>query len=135
MDTRHLGRQGLIVSAEGLGCMGMSAFYGPFEDSESTATIRRALDLGVTFLDTADAYGPYTNEQLVGKAVADRRGEVVLATKFGNELIDGKRTGKVNGTPQYIRSSVDGSLQRLGVETIDLYYQHRVDPDTPIEET
>src|SRR6195952_3536271 len=135
MNTRHLGQQGLIVSAEGLGCMGMSAFYGPFDDAESTATITRALDLGVTLLDTADAYGPFTNERLVGKAVASRRDEVVIATKFGNELVDGKRTGKANGPPDYIRSSVDGSLRRLGVETIDLYYQHRVDPDTPIEET
>ncbi len=135
MDTRHLGRQGLSVSAEGLGCMGMSAFYGPFDDAESTATIMRALDLGVTLLDTADAYGPFTNERLVGQAIASRRDEVVLATKFGNELVDGKRTGRANGTPEYIRSSVDGSLQRLGVDTIDLYYQHRVDPDTPVEET
>ncbi|MDQ1649855.1 MAG: hypothetical protein QOG60_1912 [Frankiaceae bacterium] len=135
MNTRHLGQQGLIVGAEGLGCMGMSAFYGPFDDAESTATITRALDLGVTLLDTADAYGPFTNERLVGQAIASRRDEVVLATKFGNELVDGKRTGKANGTPEYIRSSVDGSLQRLGVDSIDLYYQHRVDPDTPIEET
>jgi aryl-alcohol dehydrogenase-like predicted oxidoreductase len=135
MNTRHLGQQGLIVGAEGLGCMGMSAFYGPFDDAESTTTITRALDLGVTLLDTADAYGPFTNERLVGQAIASRRDEVVLATKFGNELVDGKRTGKANGTPEYIRSSVDGSLQRLGVDSIDLYYQHRVDPDTPIEET
>src|SRR6195952_4892566 len=135
MNTRQLGRQGLTVSPEGLGCRGMSAFYGPFDDAESTATIRRALDLGVTLLDTADAYGPYTNEQLVGKAIADRREEVAIATKFGNELVDGKRTGRVNGRPDYIRASVDGSLQRLGVDTIDLYYQHRVDPETPIEET
>jgi aryl-alcohol dehydrogenase-like predicted oxidoreductase len=135
MNTRQLGRQGLTVSAEGLGCMGMSAFYGPFDDTESTATIARALDLGVTLLDTADAYGPYTNEQLVGKAIAGRRDDVVLATKFGNELLDGKRTGKVNGRPEYVRASVDGSLSRLGIDTIDLYYQHRVDPNTPIEET
>jgi aryl-alcohol dehydrogenase-like predicted oxidoreductase len=135
MNTRELGRQGLTVSAEGLGCMGMSAFYGPFDDTESTATIARALDLGVTLLDTADAYGPFTNEQLVGKAIAGRRDDVVIATKFGNELVDGKRTGKVNGRPEYIRASVDGSLQRLGIDTIDLYYQHRVDPNTPIEET
>src|SRR6195952_2484882 len=135
MNTRQLGRQGLTVSAEGLGCMGMSAFYGPFDDTESTATIARALDLGVTLLDTADAYGPFTNEQLVGKAIAGRRDDVVVATKFGNELVDGKRTGKVNGRPEYVRASVDGSLRRLGIDRIDLYYQHRVDPDTPIEET
>ncbi|GAC1326690.1 MAG: aldo/keto reductase [Mycobacteriales bacterium] len=136
MKTRTLGSQGLTVSAEGLGCMGMSAFYGAFDDTESTATLHRAVDLGVTFLDTADAYGPYTNEQLIGTALADRRDEVVLATKFGNELdADGKRTGRVNGRPDYIRHSVDGSLRRLGVDVIDLYYQHRVDPDTPIEET
>ena len=115
--------------------MGMSAFYGPFDDAESTATLHRALDLGVTFFDTADAYGPYTNEELVGRALRDRRDEVVLATKFGNELVDGERTGRVNGTPEYVRASVDGSLRRLGVDVIDLYYQHRVDPDTPVEET
>src|ERR1700710_1097112 len=135
MDTRHLGRQGLGVSAEGPGSMGMGAFYGPFDHAESTATIARALDLGVTLLDTADAYGPFTNEQLVGKAIAGRRDDVVVATKFGNELVDGKRTGKVNGRPEYVRASVDGSLRRLGIDRIDLYYQHRVDPDTPIEET
>lgn len=136
MRTRALGSQGLTVSAEGLGCMGMSAFYGAFDDAESTATLHRALDLGVTFLDTADAYGPYTNERLVGAAVAHRRDEVQLATKFGNELDgEGKRTGRVNGRPDYLRHAVDGSLQRLGVDVIDLYYQHRVDPDTPVEET
>src|SRR3978361_2293796 len=107
MNTRHLGRQGLTVSAEGLGCMGMSAFYGPFDDTESTATIARALDLGVTLLDTADAYGPFTNEQLVGKAIAGRRDDVVVATKFGNELVDGKRTGKGNGRPEDGSASVD----------------------------
>src|SRR4051794_33222915 len=112
MDTRQLGRQGLTVSAEGLGCMGMSAFYGPHDDTESTATITRALDLGVTLLDTADVYGPYTNEQLVGKAVAGRRDEVMIATKFGNEVADGRRTGKINGRPEYVRTAVDGSLQR-----------------------
>jgi aryl-alcohol dehydrogenase-like predicted oxidoreductase len=136
MQMRTLGSQGLTVSAEGLGCMGMSAFYGAFDDAESTATLQRALDLGVTFLDTADAYGPHTNERLVGRAVAGRRDDVVLATKFGNELDEqGKRTGRVNGRPEYVRRSVDGSLQRLGVDTIDLYYQHRVDPETPVEET
>ena len=136
MEQRFLGSLGLSVSALGLGCMGMSAFYGAHDDDESTATIRRALDLGVTFFDTADVYGPFTNEQLVGRALADRRDEVVLATKFGNEIgPDGKRTGGVNGRPDYLRSSVEGSLQRLGVETIDLYYQHRVDPAVPVEET
>ncbi|MFQ1000403.1 aldo/keto reductase [Modestobacter sp. SSW1-42] len=136
MDTRTLGQQGLTVSAEGLGCMGMSAFYGAFDDAESTATLHRALDLGVTFLDTADVYGPWTNERLLAGVLATRRDEVVLATKFGNELDDsGTRTGRVNGRPDYIRKSVDGSLQRLGTDVIDLYYQHRVDPDTPVEET
>ena len=135
-ETRVLGRQGLTVSAEGLGCMGMSQFYGAFDDAESTATLHRALDLGVTFLDTADVYGPYTNERLVGAAIAGRRDEVQIATKFGNELdADGKRTGGRNGRPEYVRHSVDGSLQRLGVDVIDLYYQHRVDEDTPVEET
>jgi aryl-alcohol dehydrogenase-like predicted oxidoreductase len=135
VQQRALGSQGLTVSAEGLGCMGMSAFYGPFDDAESTATLHRALDLGVTLFDTADAYGPHTNERLVGQALRGRRDEVVLATKFGNELDGDTRTGRVNGTPEYIRRAVDGSLQRLGVDVIDLYYQHRVDPDTPIEET
>jgi len=136
MKTRALGSQGMTVSAEGLGCMGMSAFYGAFDDTESTATLHRALDLGVTFLDTADVYGPYTNERLVGAALGSRRQEVQLATKFGNEIdAEGTRTGRVNGRPEYVRQAVDGSLQRLGVETIDLYYQHRVDPATPVEET
>jgi aryl-alcohol dehydrogenase-like predicted oxidoreductase len=136
MQTRRLGTQGLTVSAVGLGCMGMSAFYGSFDDAESTATIHRALDLGVTLLDTADVYGPFTNEALVGKAIAARRDEVVIATKFGNELDgNGTRTGKVNGRPDYLRAAVDGSLARLGVDVIDLYYQHRVDPDVAIEET
>ena len=136
MDNRTLGQQGLTVSAEGLGCMGMSAFYGAFDDAESTATLHRALDLGVTFLDTADVYGPWTNERLLAGVLATRRDEVVLATKFGNELDEnGTRTGRVNGRPDYIRKAVDGSLQRLGIDTIDLYYQHRVDPATPVEET
>jgi aryl-alcohol dehydrogenase-like predicted oxidoreductase len=134
MDTRTLGSQGLTVSAEGLGCMGMSAFYGAFDDSESTATLHRALDLGVTFLDTADAYGPHTNERLVGAAIRDRRDEVQLATKFGNVIgPDGSRT--IMGRPEYVREAVEGSLQRLGVDVIDLYYQHRVDPTTPVEDT
>ena len=136
MQQRTLGGEGLLVSAEGLGCMGMSAFYGAHDDEESTATLRRALDLGVTFFDTADVYGPWTNERLVGKALADRRDDVVIATKFGNELDeDGTRTGRVNGTPEYVRRAVDGSLSRLGIEVIDLYYQHRVDPAMPVEET
>jgi aryl-alcohol dehydrogenase-like predicted oxidoreductase len=116
--------------------MGMSAFYGAFDDAESTATLNRALDLGITFLDTADVYGPYTNERLLSGVLVDRRDEVVVATKFGNEIDEqGTRTGRVNGRPEYIRTAVDGSLQRLGIDTIDLYYQHRVDPQTPIEET
>jgi aryl-alcohol dehydrogenase-like predicted oxidoreductase len=136
MQQRNLGSQGLTVSAEGLGCMGMSAFYGAFDDAESTATIHRALDLGITLLDTADIYGPFTNEVLVGKAIADRRDDVVLATKFGNEVDEnGKRTGGINGRPEYVRAAVEASLHRLNVDVIDLYYQHRVDPDTPIEET
>ncbi|WP_322762904.1 aldo/keto reductase, partial [Frankia sp. Cr2] len=116
--------------------MGMSAFYGARDDAESTATIHRALDLGVTFLDTADMYGPWTNERLVGAAIASRRDEVVLATKFGNEVDDeGRLAGRVNGHPDYARRAVDRSLRRLGVEIIDLYYQHRVDPAVPVEET
>ncbi len=116
--------------------MGMSAFYGARDDAESTATIHRALDLGVTFLDTADMYGPWTNERLVGAAIASRRDEVVLATKFGNEVDDeGRLAGRVNGRPDYARRAVDRSLRRLGVEVIDLYYQHRVDPAVPVEET
>ncbi|GGL01991.1 oxidoreductase [Sphaerisporangium melleum] len=134
MKQRTLG-QGLTVSALGLGCMGMSEFYGPGDDAESTATIHRALDLGVTFLDTADIYGPFTNEVLVGKAIAGRRDEVVLATKFGIERRpDGTRVG-VNGRPGYLRQACEASLRRLGVDHIDLYYQHRVDPAVPIEET
>jgi aryl-alcohol dehydrogenase-like predicted oxidoreductase len=125
----------LTVSALGLGCMGMSEFYGTADEETGVATIHRALDLGVTFLDTADMYGPFTNEQLVGKAVAGRRDEVQLATKFGNERRpDGSRVG-INGRPEYVRSACDASLQRLGTDHIDLYYQHRVDPNVPIEET
>ncbi len=129
------GEQALEVSALGLGCMGMSEFYGSANEDEALATIGRALDLGVTFLDTADMYGPFTNEKLVGRAIAGRRDEVQLATKFGNErLEDGTRVG-VNGKPDYVRSACDASLQRLGVDHIDLYYQHRVDTSVPIEET
>jgi aryl-alcohol dehydrogenase-like predicted oxidoreductase len=133
MQTRQL--SDLTVSALGLGCMGMSEFYGTTDEDESIRTIHRALDLGVTFLDTADMYGPFTNEQLVGRAIAGRRDEVVLATKFGNERgPDGARLG-INGTPEYVHRACDASLERLGVDHIDLYYQHRVDPDTPIEDT
>ena len=134
MNTRTLG-QTLVVSEIGLGCMGMSEFYGPGDEEESIRTIHLALELGVTFLDTADMYGPFTNEVLVGKAIAGQRERVVIATKFGNErLPDGTRIG-INGTPEYVRKACDASLQRLGVDTIDLYYQHRVDKSTPIEET
>jgi aryl-alcohol dehydrogenase-like predicted oxidoreductase len=133
MQTRSLA--GLTVSAQGLGCMGMSEFYGTSDEAEATRTIHRALDLGVTFLDTADMYGPFTNEQLVGRAIAGRRDEVVLATKFGNERSpDGGRIG-INGRPEYVHRAVDASLQRLGVDVIDLYYQHRVDPSVPVEDT
>jgi len=132
---RTLGTQGLAVPALGLGCMGMSDFYAPTDDLESVATIHRALDLGITFLDTADIYGPFTNEELVGRAIADRRDEVTLATKFGNVRgADGSFRG-VNGKPEYVRAACDASLQRLKVDHIDLYYQHRVDPNTPIEDT
>jgi aryl-alcohol dehydrogenase-like predicted oxidoreductase len=135
MEQRQLGKQGLTVSAIGLGCMGMSEFYGPGDEAESIATLHRALDLGVTFLDTADMYGPFTNEVLVGKAIRDRRGEVVLATKFGNERRpDGSWIG-INGKPEYVRRACDASLGRLGLDYIDLYYQHRVDATVPIEET
>jgi aryl-alcohol dehydrogenase-like predicted oxidoreductase len=127
--------QGLEVSAQGLGCMGMSEFYGIGDDVESVATIREALDSGVNFLDTADMYGPFTNEELVGRAIAGRRDEVVLATKFGNERApDGSRIG-INGQPAYVVKACDDSLRRLGVDVIDLYYQHRVDRSVPIEET
>jgi aryl-alcohol dehydrogenase-like predicted oxidoreductase len=134
MQSRTLGDR-LEVSAVGLGCMGMSEFYGTADEDEAIATIHRSLDLGVTFLDTADMYGPFTNEQLVGRAIAGRRDEVVLATKFGNERHpDGGWIG-INGRPEYVRVACDASLRRLGVDHIDLYYQHRVDLGTPIEET
>jgi len=135
MQTRRLGGQGLEVSQQGLGCMGMSEFYGGTDDAESLATIQRALELGVTLIDTADMYGPFTNERLVGRAIAGRRDQVVLATKFGNVRGEhGERLG-IRGDAAYVREACDASLQRLGVETIDLYYQHRVDPNVPIEET
>ena len=135
MNTRKLGNQGLEVSELGLGCMGMSEFYGTGDEGESIATIQRAIELGVTFLDTADMYGPFTNEKLVGKAIEGRRDSVVLATKFGNQRgEDGSFMG-VNGDPDYVRRSCEESLQRLGVDHIDLYYQHRVDPNVPVEET
>jgi aryl-alcohol dehydrogenase-like predicted oxidoreductase len=135
MEQRTLGSQGLRVSAMGLGCMGMSQSYGPADEHESIATIHRALDLGITFLDTADSYGPFTNERLVGRAIAGQRDEVVLATKFGNQRReDGSWVG-INGRPHYVRRACDASLQRLGVDHIDLYYQHRVDRSVPVEET
>src|SRR4051794_31967080 len=131
METRRLG-QNLEVSALGLGCMGMSEFYGTADEGEAIATIPRAIELGVSFLDTADMYGPFTNEKLVGKAIADRRDRVVLATKFGNQRgEDGAFLG-INGSPEYVREACDASLQRLGVDHIDLYYQHRVDKTVPI---
>jgi len=135
METRELGRQGLTVSALGLGCMGMSDFYGVRDEAEATATIHRALELGVTLLDTADMYGPYTNEELVGRAIGGRRDGLVVATKFGIVRSEDPKFRGVNGRPEYVRSSCEGSLKRLGVDVIDLYYQHRVDPDTPIEDT
>jgi aryl-alcohol dehydrogenase-like predicted oxidoreductase len=134
MEQRTLGSQGLRVSAIGLGCMGMSQSYGPADEQESGATIHRALDLGVTFLDTADMYGPFTNERLVGRAIAGRRDEVVVATKFGNQhRPDGSWV--INGKPDYVRQACAASLERLGVDHIDLYDQHRVDRSVPVEDT
>jgi aryl-alcohol dehydrogenase-like predicted oxidoreductase len=135
MEKRALGKQGLVVSAQGLGCMGMSDFYGTTDEQQSITVIHRALELGLNFLDTADMYGPHKNELLVGRAVAGRRDQVVIATKFGIQRgEDGSFLG-ISGKPEYVRKACEGSLQRLGVEYIDLYYQHRVDPSVPIEET
>ena len=135
MEMRKLGKQGLTVSALGLGCMGMSEFYGQADDKKSIETIHRALDLGITFIDTADMYGPYKNEKLVGKALSGQRDKVILATKFGIVRSGDSGGRSVNGRPEYVKAACDASLQRLGVDHIDLYYQHRVDPNVPIEDT
>ena len=137
MEKRTLGPDGPEVSEIGLGCMGMSAFYGSADEGEARATIMRALDLGCNFLDTSDMYGPYTNERLVGSAISDRRDEVFLATKFGIKLLreNDLLTRAIDGRPEYVREAAEASLERLGVDHIDLYYQHRVDPKTPIEDT
>jgi aryl-alcohol dehydrogenase-like predicted oxidoreductase len=135
MEKRKLGKQGLTVSALGLGCMGMSEFYGQADDKKSIETIHRALDQGITFIDTADMYGPYKNEKLVGKAISGQRDKVILATKFGIVRDGNSGDRSVNGRPEYVKAACDASLQRLGVDHIDLYYQHRVDPNVPIEDT
>jgi aryl-alcohol dehydrogenase-like predicted oxidoreductase len=136
MEKRALGNQGLIVSAQGLGCMGMSEFYGSLDDNESIATMHRAIELGVNFFDTSDMYGPYTNEQLVGKALADRRAAVIIATKFGiTRSGENYSVRGIDGRPEYVHAACDASLKRLGTDYIDLYYQHRVDANVPIEET
>jgi aryl-alcohol dehydrogenase-like predicted oxidoreductase len=135
MKTRQLGKNGPTVSAVGLGCMGMSEFYGPRDDAESLKTLHRAIEIGVTFFDTADMYGPFKNEELVGKAIKDRRDKVFLATKFGVQRGPEPTSRAINGSPAYVKSACDASLKRLGVDVIDLYYQHRVDKSTPIEDT
>jgi aryl-alcohol dehydrogenase-like predicted oxidoreductase len=136
MKKRKLGTEGLVVSEQGLGCMGMSEFYGATDEAESIATLHRALDLGIDFLDTSDMYGPYKNEELISQVLRSRRDEIVIATKFGIQRDPASETGRsINGRPEYVREACDGSLKRLGVECIDLYYQHRVDPKVPIEET
>ncbi|MBD2057939.1 aldo/keto reductase [Oculatella sp. FACHB-28] len=135
MKTRKLGNQGLTVSELGLGCMGMSEFYSGRDEEEAIATLHRAIELGVTFIDTADMYGPFTNEKLVGRAIQDRRDQVILATKFGNVRTEDGGWGGISGKPEYVRQACDASLKRLGVDVIDLYYQHRVDSTVPIEDT
>jgi len=136
MNKRKLGTQGLIVSEQGLGCMGMSEFYGETDEAESIATLNRAIELGIDFFDTSDMYGPYKNEELLGKAFRGRRDEVIIATKFGIQRDPTSETGRsINGRPEYVREACEGSLKRLGIDSIDLYYQHRVDPKVPIEET